>query len=93
MGNAGSAAFPYLLEENVVETFVKPPIWNVRHGTKKSGGGEVTVFQLEKKDAGVDQLQLAQRCLKRMKTLRHPNILQFLVRLPLPVSLGGVSNL
>ncbi|CAF4153226.1 unnamed protein product [Rotaria sordida] len=49
-------------------------IWTILNGKKKTTGDLVTIFSCQN-DA---HIQLAKAALKRMKTLRHPNILIYL---------------
>ncbi|GFO35644.1 N-terminal kinase-like protein [Plakobranchus ocellatus] len=53
-------------------------IWSLHHGKKKSSGEPVSIFAFDIKSASETQIQTAKSSLKRLKTLRHPNILTFL---------------
>lgn len=79
MGNAeGSAQFPYNIGDEVTN-FTGNTIWKLYHGKKKTGGDPVSIFSFDKKNStNNDHLSVAQNCLKRLKTLRHPNVLKFI---------------
>ncbi|GFR57907.1 N-terminal kinase-like protein [Elysia marginata] len=53
-------------------------IWTLHRGKKKSSGDPVSIFAFDVKSASETQIQTAKSSLKRIKTLRHPNILTFL---------------
>ncbi|KAI9559706.1 hypothetical protein GHT06_013711 [Daphnia sinensis] len=53
-------------------------LWKLHKGKKKGTGEPVSVFILDAKTNGSDtQIELAKSALKRLKTLRHPNILTY----------------
>ncbi|KAL3874122.1 hypothetical protein ACJMK2_037177 [Sinanodonta woodiana] len=53
-------------------------IWTLHNGKKKGTGEHVSVFCFDLKGSSESQAQLARASYKRIKTLRHPNILKFL---------------
>ncbi|XP_060081626.1 N-terminal kinase-like protein isoform X2 [Ylistrum balloti] len=53
-------------------------IWTLHHGKKKGTNEPVSIFCFDVKGSSESQVQLAKGALKRIKTLRHPNILTFL---------------
>ncbi|XP_057365193.1 N-terminal kinase-like protein [Daphnia carinata] len=54
-------------------------LWKLHKGKKKGTGESVSVFILDAKTNGSDtQIELAKSALKRLKTLRHPNILTYI---------------
>lgn len=54
-------------------------LWKLHKGKKKGTGESVSVFILDAKTNGSDtQTELAKSALKRLKTLRHPNILTYI---------------
>ncbi|RUS84598.1 hypothetical protein EGW08_007625 [Elysia chlorotica] len=53
-------------------------IWTLHRGKKKNSGDPVSIFAFDIKAASETQIQTAKSSLKRIKTLRHPNILTFL---------------
>eukprot|EP01083_Nonionella_stella_P072077 194099_1 len=54
------------------------PLWQIHEASRKSDGLEVSVFNLDLKRAHPEQVTLARSSLKRLRTLRHPNILPFI---------------
>ncbi|KAK7104395.1 N-terminal kinase-like protein [Littorina saxatilis] len=53
-------------------------LWTLHSGKKKGSGDAVSVFVFDVKSASESQVQTAKGAVKRLKTLRHPNILTFL---------------
>lgn len=53
-------------------------IWSLHHGKKKGTGEPVTIFAFDVKSSSESQVQVAKGAFKRIKTLRHPNIVSFL---------------
>ncbi|XP_064622073.1 N-terminal kinase-like protein [Lineus longissimus] len=53
-------------------------IWSLHEGKRKTTGEPVSVFVFDNKNGSESQIQLAKASFKRIKTLRHPNILTFL---------------
>ncbi|XP_056383050.1 N-terminal kinase-like protein [Hyla sarda] len=54
-----------------------PGGWGIQKGKKKTGGDPVSVFTYEIHPGTEEQTQAAKSALKRIKTLRHPNILAY----------------
>ncbi|KAE8607329.1 hypothetical protein XENTR_v10011137 [Xenopus tropicalis] len=54
-----------------------PAGWGVQKGKKKTGGDAVSVFTYEIRPGAEEQTQAAKTALKRIKTLKHPNILSY----------------
>ncbi|XP_032384121.1 N-terminal kinase-like protein isoform X1 [Etheostoma spectabile] len=52
-------------------------IWTLHRGKRKTNGEPVSVFLYELAQGTEQQTQLAKAAFKRMKTLRHPNILAY----------------
>lgn len=70
--------FPYELGEPV-QQFDSRSIWSLHRGKRKGGNQEeVSVFVYDIKNGTDVKLELAKAAVKRLKTLRHPSILQFL---------------
>ncbi|KAK3778636.1 hypothetical protein RRG08_016613 [Elysia crispata] len=69
--------FQYEIGEKVTGLEEKS-IWILHRGKKKSSGDPVSIFEFDIKNASETQIQTAKSSLKRIKTLRHPNILTFL---------------
>lgn len=75
--------FPYEIGDPV-QQFDSRSIWSLHRGKRKGGGGgsnppeEVSVFVYDIKNGTDVKLELAKAAVKRLKTLRHPSILQFL---------------
>ncbi|XP_078001167.1 N-terminal kinase-like protein [Glandiceps talaboti] len=53
-------------------------IWQLHEGKRKANGEPVSVFVYEIKGSSESQTQTAKTAFKRIKTLRHPNILMYL---------------
>lgn len=69
--------FNYDLGEPVAN-FEGKSLWTLHPGKKKTSGDPVSVFAFDVKNATSTQLQTAQSAFKRMRTLRHPNILPYI---------------
>ncbi|XP_018409826.1 PREDICTED: N-terminal kinase-like protein [Nanorana parkeri] len=54
-----------------------PGGWGIQRGKKKAGGDLVSVFTYDIRPGADEQTQAAKAALKRIKTLRHPNILSY----------------
>ncbi|XP_073410554.1 N-terminal kinase-like protein isoform X1 [Dendrobates tinctorius] len=54
-----------------------PGGWGIQKGKKKAGGDQVSVLAYEIRPGAEEQTQAAKSALKRIKTLRHPNILAY----------------
>uniref|UniRef100_A0A182YH42 N-terminal kinase-like protein n=1 Tax=Anopheles stephensi TaxID=30069 RepID=A0A182YH42_ANOST len=72
-----SKDFPYEIGEQV-QQFDTKSIWSLHRGKRKGTNDEVSVFTYDIKNGSDVKLELAKAALKRLKTLRHPSILQFL---------------
>ncbi|CAH2330361.1 N-terminal kinase, partial [Pelobates cultripes] len=66
--------FPY---DIIGEREELPGGWGIQKGKKKVGGDAVSVFTYEIQPSAEEQTQAARSALKRIKTLRHPNILSY----------------
>ncbi|XP_055586275.1 N-terminal kinase-like protein isoform X2 [Uranotaenia lowii] len=70
--------FPYEIGEPI-QQFDSRSIWSLHKGKRKgSSGEEVSVFVYDIKNGSDVKLDLAKAAIKRLKTLRHPSVLQFL---------------
>ncbi|XP_069500836.1 N-terminal kinase-like protein isoform X2 [Ambystoma mexicanum] len=67
--------FPYELGAEGEPT---PGIWGLQRGKRKTTGDPVSVFTYEVKPNSDEQTQVAKTAFKRLKTLRHPNILSYI---------------
>lgn len=72
-----SKDFPYDIGEQV-QGFDQRSIWSLHRAKRKNTNEEVSVFVYEIKSGSEAKLELAKASVKRLKTLRHPSILQFL---------------
>ncbi|CAO3585997.1 unnamed protein product [Absidia cylindrospora] len=70
-----SNAFPYSLGEKV--EFYDHPFWSLHHGTKKEDGSPVSMFVFDCSKHR-DRIQMAGNAFKRLRTLRHPDLLKYL---------------
>lgn len=53
-------------------------LWTVSRGQKKGSGDPVTVFAVDVKQRSSAQIDLPKTTVKRLRTLRHPNIVTYL---------------
>ncbi|XP_060904250.1 N-terminal kinase-like protein isoform X1 [Labrus mixtus] len=67
-------------------------IWTLHRGKRKTNGEPVSVFVYEVAQGTEQQTQLAKAAFKRMKTLRHPNILAYVDGLETEKSLYLVTE-
>uniref|UniRef100_A0A8C2XB56 N-terminal kinase-like protein n=1 Tax=Cyclopterus lumpus TaxID=8103 RepID=A0A8C2XB56_CYCLU len=67
-------------------------IWTLHRGKRKTNGEPVSVFLYELAQGTEQQTQLAKAAFKRMKTLRHPNILAYVDGLETEKSLYLVTE-
>uniref|UniRef100_A0A8C8M7Y2 N-terminal kinase-like protein n=1 Tax=Oncorhynchus tshawytscha TaxID=74940 RepID=A0A8C8M7Y2_ONCTS len=74
------------------ETQETSGIWTLHRGKRKTGGEPVSVFVYEVSTGTEEQTQLAKAAFKRMKTLRHPNILAYVDGLETEKSLYLVTE-
>ncbi|KAM9833591.1 N-terminal kinase-like protein isoform X1 [Syngnathus typhle] len=70
----------------------KSGIWSLHRGKRKSNAEPVSVFVHEVAQGSEQQTQLAKAAFKRMKTLRHPNILAYVDGLETEKSLYLVTE-
>ncbi|CAN7999790.1 unnamed protein product [Ixodes hexagonus] len=63
---------------DVVPGLEDKSIWQLHKGKKKVTGQEVSIFVFELKGGNDVLLDTAKASVKRLKTLRHPNILQYM---------------
>ncbi|MCI4380152.1 hypothetical protein PGIGA_G00236590 [Pangasianodon gigas] len=70
----------------------KTGIWTLHRGKRKTTGEPVSVFLYEVAQGTEEQTQLAKAAFKRMKTLRHPNILAYVDGLETEKSLYLVTE-
>uniref|UniRef100_A0A665XG12 N-terminal kinase-like protein n=1 Tax=Echeneis naucrates TaxID=173247 RepID=A0A665XG12_ECHNA len=78
--------------EIIPDTQEKSGIWSLHRGKRKTSGEPVSVFVYEVAQGTEQQTQLAKAAFKRMKTLRHPNILAYVDGLETEKSLYLVTE-
>uniref|UniRef100_A0A8D3CB87 N-terminal kinase-like protein n=1 Tax=Scophthalmus maximus TaxID=52904 RepID=A0A8D3CB87_SCOMX len=78
--------------EILPDTQEKSGIWTLHRGKRKTNGEPVSVFVYEVSQGTDPQTQLAKAAVKRMKTLRHPNILAYVDGLETEKSLYLVTE-
>ncbi|XP_071948081.1 N-terminal kinase-like protein isoform X3 [Antedon mediterranea] len=61
-----------------IDSLESKSIWSLHSGKRKSNGEEVSVFVFDMKETSEAKTQTAKNAHKRLKTLRHPNILQYI---------------
>ncbi|KAI7863000.1 armadillo-type protein [Spinellus fusiger] len=71
-----SSAFPYTLGDKV-ESFEGLSVWALHQGTKKEDGSQVSIFVFDC-TKNKDRIPLAKNGFKRMRTMRHPDMLRYL---------------
>lgn len=69
--------FQYEIGEPI-SGFDAKSIWNLFKGKRKTSGDEVSVFVYDIKNGSDVKWEMAKAAMKRLKTLRHPSILQYL---------------
>ncbi|XP_036182571.1 N-terminal kinase-like protein isoform X2 [Myotis myotis] len=69
--------FPFELSPEPAEGSPPGP-WALHRGRKKATGSPVSIFVYDVKPGAEEQTQAAKAAFKRLKTLRHPNILAFI---------------
>lgn len=72
-----SKDFPYEIGEPV-DGFESKSIFSLHKAKRKGSSEEVSVFVYDVKTGNETKLEIARALLKRLKTLRHPSILQYL---------------
>lgn len=70
--------FNYEISPDKVNGLDNKSIWSLHKGKKKGSGEPVSIFVFDVKGNSESQVQTAKTSFKRIKTLRHPNILTFL---------------
>nr|CAB3265905.1 N-terminal kinase-like protein [Phallusia mammillata] len=70
--------FPYEVGEKVEGLDADHSIWTMHAGKQKSNGQPVSVFLFDVSANSETAKQTAQASVKRLKTLKHPNILTFI---------------
>lgn len=81
IGKAGEGPgkdFQYDVGEKASSSLDSKSVWTLYHGKKRTNGEIVTIFICDGKTSSPDELQLAKTGHKRLKTLRHPNIIKYL---------------
>jgi len=53
-------------------------VWTIHSGKSKANGNPVTVFICDAKIAPPDEFQVAKNACKRLRTIRHPNMLRYI---------------
>ncbi|KAI8581579.1 hypothetical protein K450DRAFT_232004 [Umbelopsis ramanniana AG] len=71
-----ASAFPYTIGPKV-EWYENQSIWSLHRGTKKEDNSEVSIFTFDVVK-NRNMVQLAKHAYKKMRTLRHPDLLRFL---------------
>ncbi|XP_055324339.1 N-terminal kinase-like protein isoform X2 [Sitodiplosis mosellana] len=69
--------FPYEIGEGVGDLDTRS-IWSLHKAKRKTTNEEVSVFVYDNKSGSDVKLEIAKSSMKRLKTLRHPSILQYL---------------
>lgn len=77
IGTGAAQNFPYEIGDKVGKLEDKS-VWTLHEGKKKGTGDTVSVFVHDVKSSSEDKVQTAKLALRRLKTLRHPNILRYI---------------
>ncbi|XP_065214218.1 N-terminal kinase-like protein [Planococcus citri] len=72
-----SKDFAYEIGESLFSNS-EDSVWNLHKGKKKNGGDDVSIFLFNCHGSTENQLSMAKNSVKRLKTLRHPSILQYI---------------
>lgn len=72
-----SKEFPYEIGEPI-NGFDSYSIWSLHKAKRKNTNDDVSVFVYDIKNGSDAKFELAKAAIKKLKTLRHPSILQFL---------------
>ena len=73
-----SASFPYEIGEKISGLDSSQSIWSIHEGKmKKAPHTKATVFVYDVKAGSDVTTEVAKNCLKRIRTLRHPNIVTY----------------
>ena len=73
-----SASFPYEIGEPIPGLDASQSIWSIHHGKlKKAPHTPATIFVYDVKAGSDITTEVAKSCLKRLRTLRHPNIVTY----------------
>lgn len=72
-----SKEFPFEIGE-IVGGIDTKSIWSLHKAKRKTTNEEVSVFVYDIKNGSDVKLEIAKSSMKRLKTLRHPSILQYL---------------
>jgi len=80
MGNTGSG-LDFTPNDEITDSLLNPQLqpWKIFHGQSKKESAPVSIFSVDKKQATGSQTALAQNCVKKIKTLKHPFVLRVLV--------------
>ena len=62
----------------IKDYYANSSVFSLYEGKSRATGKKCTIFKFETKDQPQDKILLAQYTLKRLKTIRHPSIIQFL---------------
>jgi hypothetical protein len=83
MGNSNSAS-GFTPGEDITKFFFQSSLqpWSLLRGVSKKDAAAVTIFACARKKDAPSQTALAQHSVKKIKTLKHPFILQVLVSTP-----------
>ncbi len=81
MGNANSG-LDFSPKDEITSSLLNASLqpWKVFAGVSKKDGSQVSIFSVDKATSSSNHVALAQNCVKKMKTLKHPFILRVLVR-------------
>ncbi|CEP15877.1 hypothetical protein [Parasitella parasitica] len=71
-----NSGFGYSIGDKV-EFYSDQSIWSLHRGTKKEDGSEVSIFVFDFQK-NKDKAQLARNAFKRIRTMRHPDVLRYL---------------
>ncbi|KAI9496704.1 armadillo-type protein [Zychaea mexicana] len=71
-----SASFPFSVGAKV-DWYEDQSIWSLHHGTRKDDGSPVSVFTFDC-TKNRDKVALARNAFKRIRTMRHPDLLRYI---------------
>ncbi|XP_065661374.1 N-terminal kinase-like protein isoform X3 [Hydra vulgaris] len=78
VGQGPGKDFAFDIENKVLSPCDEKSLWGLHQGKKRITGDPVSIFVCDAKSVSPEEFYLAKTAYKRLKTLRHPNIIKFL---------------
>eukprot|EP00056_Hartaetosiga_gracilis_P005603 m.86723 g.86723 ORF g.86723 m.86723 type:complete len:217 (+) comp12222_c0_seq2:24-674(+) len=75
----GDNAFPFHIGPICISASTSDSLfWTLKDGRSKTDNKLVSIFVFEKKHATEQEIAAAQHCVKKLRTMRHPNVVTFI---------------